>query len=97
MTRRQALARVAAQAVGGQRLWPAPRNQLVNTLEYEQQARRVIPPALASLIADTADRNGAVSADSASVRSHHAPAADAGAGAVLLGRATRWALGVCSR
>ncbi|HWW88899.1 MAG TPA: alpha-hydroxy-acid oxidizing protein [Vicinamibacterales bacterium] len=63
MTRRQALARVAAQAVGAQRLRPAPRNQLVNTFEYEEQARRVIPPAIASLIADTADRNGAVSAD----------------------------------
>lgn len=56
ITRRQALARVAAQAGGTQRPRLAPRDQLVNTLEYEEQARLVVPPAIASLIADTVDR-----------------------------------------
>ena len=47
ITRRQAF----AQAVGP-RVRLAPRDQLVNTIEYEEQARRVLSPAMASLITD---------------------------------------------
>jgi hypothetical protein len=70
ITRRQAFARAAGQAGGlsaealraaadtpHARL--APRDQLVNTLEYEEQARRVLSPSVASLIADRLDGSGA--------------------------------------
>ena len=50
-TRRQALALAAGQAVGTPRARLAPREQLVNTFEYEEQAWLTLPPALASLVA----------------------------------------------
>lgn len=53
ITRRQAFAQVAAPAGARPRVRLAPRDELVNTLEYEEQARRVLPPAVASLLADT--------------------------------------------
>ena len=51
LTRRQALALAAGQSAGPARAKLAPRDQLVNTLEYEEQARLVLSPAIASLIA----------------------------------------------
>jgi len=50
-TRRQALAFAAGQSPGPARTRLAPRDQLVNTLEYEEQARFMLAPAIASLIA----------------------------------------------
>ena len=50
ITRRQALG-FAAQAVGVPRANLAPRDQLVNTLEFEEQARLALPAAIAQLIA----------------------------------------------
>jgi len=58
MTRREALARAAGQPGGAPRARLAPRDQLVNTLEYEEQARRVLPPPIASLITDRLDGSG---------------------------------------
>ncbi len=60
---RQAFARVVAQAGGAPPVRLAPRDQLVNTLEYEEQARRVVSPTVASLIADKVDRATGVSVD----------------------------------
>jgi isopentenyl diphosphate isomerase/L-lactate dehydrogenase-like FMN-dependent dehydrogenase len=51
ITRRQALALAVPQTAGASRVRLAPREQLVNTLEYEEQARRTLPPATAALIA----------------------------------------------
>jgi 4-hydroxymandelate oxidase len=51
ITRRQALARVAPPRL-------APRAELVNTLEYEEQARQALSPSVASLIADRLDASG---------------------------------------
>lgn len=59
ITRRQAFARAAGQTAGASRPRLAPLDQLVNTLEYEEQARRVLMPAIASLIADRQDASGA--------------------------------------
>lgn len=59
ITRRQAFARAAGQTGGAPRARLAPRDQLVNTLEYEEQARRVLSPPIASLIADGLDASGA--------------------------------------
>ena len=59
ITRRQALALAAGQAGGLQRARPAPRDQLVNTLEFEDQAGSALPPAVAALIADRVDGSGA--------------------------------------
>ncbi len=50
MTRRQALAFAGGQALPARRAALPPREQLVNTLEYEEQARRVLTPAIASLV-----------------------------------------------
>src|SRR5262245_58556500 len=58
ITRRQALARAAGQPGGAPRVRLAPFDQLVNTLEYEEQARRVIAPAIASLVTDRTDASG---------------------------------------
>jgi isopentenyl diphosphate isomerase/L-lactate dehydrogenase-like FMN-dependent dehydrogenase len=58
ITRRQALARAAGQTGGAPRRRLAPREQLVNTLEFEEQARQVLSPAVASLIADRLDAAG---------------------------------------
>jgi 4-hydroxymandelate oxidase len=57
-TRRQVLALAARQATGAPRARLAPRDQLVNTLEYEEQARLTLPPAIASLIAGGAGEAG---------------------------------------
>ena len=51
ITRRQALGLAARQAGAALRPRLAPREQLVNTLEYEEQARLALPPAVASLVA----------------------------------------------
>jgi 4-hydroxymandelate oxidase len=59
ISRRQAFARLAGQAARAPAARSAPREQLVNTLEYEDEARRVLAPTLASLIADRLDRSGA--------------------------------------
>src|SRR5882757_2057589 len=59
ITRRQAFARAAGQTGGTPRARLAPQDQLVNTLEYEEQARRVLPAPIASLIADRLDGSGA--------------------------------------
>ena len=58
ITRRQALAFAAGQAGGGPRPRLAPRDQLVNVLEFEEQALRALLPAAAALIADRLDRSG---------------------------------------
>jgi 4-hydroxymandelate oxidase len=63
ITRRQALARAAGQPGGTLRseLAPprlTPRTELVNILEYEEQARLALPPSVASLIADRLDAAG---------------------------------------
>jgi isopentenyl diphosphate isomerase/L-lactate dehydrogenase-like FMN-dependent dehydrogenase len=58
ITRREAFARAAGQAGGAPRPRLAPFEQLVNTLEYEEQARRVLPSAIAALIADRTDASG---------------------------------------
>jgi isopentenyl diphosphate isomerase/L-lactate dehydrogenase-like FMN-dependent dehydrogenase len=58
ITRRQAFARAAGQTGGSPRGRLAPRNQLVNALEYEEQVRQVLSPAVASLIADRLDGSG---------------------------------------
>ena len=58
MTRREALARAAGQSVGAARTWLAPRDQLVNTFEFEEQARRALSPAIAPLLADRLDSSG---------------------------------------
>jgi 4-hydroxymandelate oxidase len=55
ITRRQALALAAQPAAAAARVRLAPRDQLVNTLEYEEQARLALPAAIASLIATGAD------------------------------------------
>jgi len=55
MTRRQALALAAQPAAAAARVRLAPRDQLVNVLEYEEQARRALPAAMAALIATGAD------------------------------------------
>jgi isopentenyl diphosphate isomerase/L-lactate dehydrogenase-like FMN-dependent dehydrogenase len=59
ITRRQAFAFAAGQTGSAPRARLAPRDQLVNTLEYEEQARRALPPRIASLIADRLDAAGA--------------------------------------
>ena len=59
ITRRQAFARAAGQTPGAPRARLAPRDQLVNTFEYEEQARGVLSPPIASLIADRLDGSGA--------------------------------------
>ena len=51
ITRRQALTELAPRRL-------APRAELVNTLEYEEQARLALSPAVASLIADRLDASG---------------------------------------
>lgn len=58
ITRRQALAQAAGQSAHTPRTRLAPRGELVNTLEYEEQARLSLAPAAASLIADRADASG---------------------------------------
>src|SRR5262245_22204680 len=58
ITRRQAFARAAGQAGAAPRRRLAPRDQLVNTLEFEEQARQVLSPAVASLITDRLDAAG---------------------------------------
>jgi 4-hydroxymandelate oxidase len=55
ITRRQALALAAQPAAAAARVRLAPRDQLVNVLEYEEQARLALPAAMASLIATGAD------------------------------------------
>src|SRR5919109_3140797 len=58
ITRREVLARAARQPGGPLRARLAPRAELVNTLEYEEQARLALSPSLASLIADRRDGSG---------------------------------------
>lgn len=58
MTRREGLARVVAQAVGARRPRLVPRDQLVNVLEYEEQAVRALAQAASTLIADRVDAAG---------------------------------------
>jgi isopentenyl diphosphate isomerase/L-lactate dehydrogenase-like FMN-dependent dehydrogenase len=55
ITRRQALALAAQPAAAAARVRLAPRDQLVNTLEYEEQARLALPVAIASSIVTGAD------------------------------------------
>jgi len=59
ITRRQAFARAVGQTSGAPRARLAPRDQLVNTLEYQEQARRVLSAPMASLIAERLDGSGA--------------------------------------
>lgn len=49
VTRREVFARAGAALAGSARL--APREDLVNTLEYEEEAKKILPPAAYSLIA----------------------------------------------
>ena len=58
ITRRQALARAAGQPGGTPRVRLAPRGELVNTLEFEEQARLALSPSLAPLITDRLDASG---------------------------------------
>jgi 4-hydroxymandelate oxidase len=58
ITRRQAFARAIGQTGAAPRMRLAPWDQLVNTFEFEEQARRVLAPAVASLIADRLDMSG---------------------------------------
>src|SRR5262245_25751425 len=58
ITRRQAFARAAGQAGATPRRRLVPRDQLVNTLEFEEQARQALSPSVASLIADRLDAAG---------------------------------------
>jgi isopentenyl diphosphate isomerase/L-lactate dehydrogenase-like FMN-dependent dehydrogenase len=58
ITRRQALARAAGQPGGTPRTRLAPRGELVNTFEFEEQARAALSPSAASLIADRLDASG---------------------------------------
>jgi 4-hydroxymandelate oxidase len=58
ITRREAFTAAVGQAGGAQRARLAPRDQLVNALEYEEQARRALSSAMASLITDRADGSG---------------------------------------
>ena len=61
ITRRQAFSRAAGawQAAGTPRPRLAPRDELVNTFEYEEQARSALSPSSAALVADRLDPSGA--------------------------------------
>lgn len=58
ITRRQALARAAAQTGGLPRARLVPRDQLVNVPEYEEQAQRAMASTTSALIADRLDPAG---------------------------------------
>lgn len=62
ITRRQVLGLAGGQAGAVPTRAPrphlTPREQLVNVLEFEEQAMKLLPPAAASLIADHRDRSG---------------------------------------
>lgn len=59
ITRREAFAQAAAQMTGAPRVRLAPRDELVNSFEDEEQARSVLSSSLASLLADRLDGSGA--------------------------------------
>src|SRR4051812_22384058 len=58
ITRRQAVAFAFGQVGDMSRPRLAPREQLVNVLEYEEQARRTLAAATASFITDKTDKAG---------------------------------------
>jgi isopentenyl diphosphate isomerase/L-lactate dehydrogenase-like FMN-dependent dehydrogenase len=52
LTRREAIGRVLARRqAGAPGVRPVPRNELVNTLEFEEQAARRLPPEMRALVA----------------------------------------------
>jgi 4-hydroxymandelate oxidase len=59
ITRREAFTQAAAQITGAPRVRLAPREELVNSFEYEEQARSALSPQVASLLADRLDGSGA--------------------------------------
>ena len=58
ITRRQALVRGAGSDWRRIACPAGAADQLVNTLEYEEQARRVLPAAVAAMVADRMDKSG---------------------------------------